>query len=103
MASLRISLSPRPWYKNDPRRLVYKVILGPGRDIGLPALCDKLQIGRHTLLDEIKAAGLSVGTHTEKFHACLARAKTKSRLLKKARKARCTRCGGSGLDPEVVV
>lgn len=40
--------------------------------------------------------GMTVGTHTVRFHEALARAKAKSRKLKRAKLTQCPHCNGSG-------
>lgn len=96
MITLKISLPKRPY---DPvrgaRRWVYRVVLDSGKQIGLTELATRLGVSYSTLFHEVECLG--PGTHSHRFHECMAIAKRKNRRLAKTTK--CLACNGRGRIP----
>lgn len=97
--SLRISMPAKPYMKNNPRRLVYRVVFSTGREISLKQLADKLDIPYTTVFQAVRLSTMSVGTHTDAFMMILAAIQARRKLTNRARTVPCPHCKGRGRVP----
>lgn len=99
--SLRISLPKNPLMKDQPIRLVYRVIFGSGREMTLPDLARHLNVPYTTLFEIIRVGdrALGIGTHTDAFMEILKTMRLKRKRANTRTSHICPTCQGRGRMP----